>query len=417
MPGMTAAKQVLTKQILALNRWLAEAVLGGATEMALVEGTCTRLQEVGLPLRRVMVGVDTLHPVVSGRSFYWRRDQAAEHLEFGRADARVTANWEGSPHHYLLSRGESRLRRRLDRPETRLDEFPILGDLVGQGVTDYVAYLNRLAADAAIGEMDCIYSSWTTDRSDGFTDDELAALDHLAPVLSAAIKNVSLGRIAETLVETYLGRDAGRRVLRGAIDRGVAERIPAVLWFSDLKGFTRLVDTLPPDQVIPLLNDYADALVTSIHGAGGQVLKFVGDGILAVFDARQPADGCRAALAAVADAIGRVAAVNNERGADGRPVTGFYIALHVGEVFYGNIGSVDRLDFTVIGPAVNEVTRIAGMCRSLDQDIILSPDFARASGAGPELLVSLGRYALRGVARPQELYTVDRAAWLPGIGT
>jgi adenylate cyclase len=181
-----------------------------------------------------------------------------------------------------------------------------------------------------------------------------------------------------------------------------------VLWFSDLKGFTRLVDSLTPNSIMPLLNDYADALVSAIHQQGGHVLKFIGDGVLATFEHGDTVEDCRRALAATEDAFRRVAALNARRGAENLPTTGFYLSLHVGDVFYGNIGSADRLDFTVIGPAVNEVTRINGMCRSLDQDVVLSSAFAEAAGPAGSRLVGLGRYALRGVARPQELFTLDR---------
>jgi adenylate cyclase len=270
--------------------------------------------------------------------------------------------------------------------------------------------VHRFGVDGAIGEMDCTYSSWATDRPGGFAAADLAALEFLVPCLAVALKGASVAGIAESLVETYLGRDAGHRVLRGNIERGVADKIGAVLWFSDLQGFTRITEIAPPAQIIPLLNDYADAIVTALQDQGGEVLKFIGDGILAIFDifnAALPSDACACALDAALDANRRVAALNQRRKAAGLPVTRFYLGLHVGEVFYGNIGSTERLDFTVVGPAVNETSRIAAMCRSLDQDVLLSSAFAEAAGEARERLVSVGRYALRGVHRPQELYTID----------
>jgi adenylate cyclase len=208
-----------------------------------------------------------------------------------------------------------------------------------------------------------------------------------------------------TLMETYLGRDAGRRVLGGRIMRGVAERIDAVIWFSDLRGFTRIADTAP-EQAIPLLNDYSDAIVSAIHEHGGDVLKLIGDGTLAIFTAANRTNACGAALSAAVAAREGIAELNRRRVADGRPVTEMYLGLHLGEVFYGNVGSRERLDFTVIGPAVNEASRIAAMCRSVDQPVLMSSAFA---GVGDirRRLVSVGRYALRGVARPQELFTLD----------
>jgi adenylate cyclase len=208
-----------------------------------------------------------------------------------------------------------------------------------------------------------------------------------------------------TLMETYLGRDAGQRVLGGRIVRGIAERIDAVVWFSDLRGFTRITDTAP-EQVIPLLNDYADVIVSAIEDHGGDVLKLIGDGTLAIFTAEDRAHACEAALAAALAARQGVAELNKRRSGQDQPVTDMYLGLHVGKVFYGNVGSRERLDFTVLGPAVNEASRIAAMCRSVDQPILLSAAFA-AVGDMKSRLVSVGRYALRGVLHPQELFTID----------
>jgi adenylate cyclase len=393
-----------------ISRWIAERTLAGEPETRILEGTCERMAALGVNLRRAVIGADTLHPVLEGRIFEWRRDhEETSERTYGRLDPQRSENlWLQSPFHYLFSSGEGRLRRRLDPATNAPFDFPILAELAAEGTTDYVAYCNRLGGAAVVGPMDCIFSSWTTDRRGGFHDGALEVLDHVVPCVAGAILGVSLGRIADALVETYLGRDAGRRVLRGSIERGVAEHIRAVLWFSDLKGFTRLVDTVAPELVIPMLNDYADAVVSSIHDHGGQVLKLMGDGVLATFELDAEEDACARTLACIVEAVRRVDAVNAERSAKGLPTTGIYVAVHIGEVFYGNIGSTDRLDFTVIGPAVNELTRIAGMSRSLDQDIVLSATFAAAAGANRDRLVSLGRYALRGVSRPQELFTLDR---------
>jgi adenylate cyclase len=395
-----------------LSLWVAERMLAGDTETQVLDGLCERLDALGVALKRVIIGADTLHPVLEGRAFEWRREeQDVREVAYGRqAAVGATDSWRRSPFSYLLTTEQTRLRRRLPQDLQIEPEFPVVQELAAQGTTDYVAYCNRLGGALIIGEMDCVFSSWTTDRPEGFSEFDLAILDHVVPCMASAIVANSLGRIAETLVETYLGRDAGRRVLRGTIQRGVAEQLHAVLWFSDLKGFTRLVDAVPAEQVIPLLNEYAEAIVSSIHEHDGQVLKFVGDGVLATFEASEPSAACARAMDAARAALRRVDELNADRAVRQQPVTGFYLALHVGEVFYGNIGSADRLDFTVVGPAVNEVSRIAGMSRSLEQDVLLSSAFAEAAGAAKQQLVSLGRYALRGVARPQELFTLDRSA-------
>ena len=196
--------------------------------------------------------------------------------------------------------------------------------------------------------------------------------------------------------------------MSGRIVRGVAEKIGAVLWYSDLHGYTHISDNSPPEQIIPLLNDYAEVVVSAVHGHGGDVLKLVGDGTLAIFPADNRQEACRAALAAAVRVRKDVVELNGKRAAAGLPTTQVYLALHVGDVFYGNIGSKDRLDFTIIGPAVNEVSRILAMSRSVEQDVLLSADFADAAGSEMRRrLVSLGRYALRGVAQPQELFTPE----------
>ncbi|HEX5319383.1 MAG TPA: adenylate/guanylate cyclase domain-containing protein [Stellaceae bacterium] len=393
----------------AIADWVTKAGLAGKSEAELLDGFCRRAQNAGLPVARGAVIVDTLHPIHEGRAFRWSRDAAGgpETIEYGpTTEGAAAANWQASALYRLLQTGGSVLRIPLAAGSPI--EFPGVAALADEGMTDYLALINRFAGGGAFGEMDCVYSYWTTDRDRGFDDDEVETLTALAPSLALAVKCASLARIAATLVETYLGRDPGRRVLRGGIGRGAAERINAVLWFSDLRGFTRIADTNPPESIIALLNDYAEVVIRSIHEQGGDVLKLIGDGTLAIFPYDEPGPICARAIAAEAALRRRLAVLNERRGGMGLPTTDVYIGLHIGEVFYGNIGSHDRLDFTVIGPAVNEAARIAEMCRSADRNVLMSADFTRALG-GSEA-VSVGRYALRGVERPQELFTLDRQA-------
>lgn len=400
-----------------LSAWLTEAGLAGMPETDIVSGFCERCVAGGIPLARAQVLIDTLHPVHEGHLFRWDDGSTVSPLvQYGRTnpdalaaseadpqDIAAVERWQQSPFYRLLQTGESLLRRRLNA--TTKDEFSIFPDLLAAGMSDYVAIISRFAAEYVIGEMDGVYLSWTTRSPEGFSDEHIAALQRAAPYLSLAIKSVSLARMTGTLMETYLGRDAGRRVLSGRIVRGIAERIDAAIWFSDLHGFTRITDTAP-EQVIPLLNDYSDAIVSAIHEHGGDVLKLIGDGTLAIFTADSRAAACGAAIAAAVAARERVAELNRQRAAGGKPTTDMYLGLHVGEVFYGNVGSRERLDFTVIGPAVNEASRIATMCRSVDQPVLMSSAFAEV-GDIKRRLVSVGRYALRGVAHPQELFTID----------
>jgi adenylate cyclase len=400
-----------------LSAWLTQTGLAGTPETDIVSGFCERCVAAGLPLARSLMFVDTLHPVHEGRLLRWGYGPTESPLlEYGRtsqdglaasgsapADVEQAQRWRNSPHYRMVQTGDSFLRRRLNAAAK--DEFPVLSDFLAAGMTDYVAIISRFAPQGVIGEMDGVYASWATRAPDGFSDGHIAALQRIAPYLALAIKSVSLARMTGTLMETYLGRDAGRRVLGGGIVRGIAERIDAVVWFSDLRGFTRITDTAP-EHAIPLLNDYSDAIVSAIHEHGGDVLKLIGDGTLAIFTAEDRKHACGAALAAAVAARKAIEELNRRRAADGKPATEMYLGLHVGEVFYGNVGSRERLDFTVIGPAVNEASRIAAMCRSVDQPVLMSSAFA-AVGGTKRRLVSVGRYALRGVVHPQELFTLD----------
>ena len=361
-----------------LAAWLADAGLAGRAEAEVVAGFCDRAVGMGLPLSRATVFIDTLHPIHEGRLFRWERERPqATTAEYGRTTtAEGTERWRRSPFYRLLESGESLLRRRIDA-ETE-SEFMIFPELRAAAMTDYVAIINRFAADGVIGEMDCVYSSWMTDRVGGFNSNDIVALQRLVPFLGLAVKSASLGTLPRPwFILTWVATPVDR-VLSGSIQRGVADRIEAVLWFSDLRNFTRISDTSPPDQIIPLLNDYADAIISAIHQEDGDVLKLIADGILAIFPARERAHACAAALNAATQAQHAVGQLNARRARDGLPVTDMYLGLHVGEVFYGNIGSKERLDFTVIGPAVNEVSRIAAMCRSIDQPLLVSSAFAES---------------------------------------
>jgi adenylate cyclase len=392
-----------------IARWATQAGLAGAAEPDLLRDFCDLLVDAGIPLARVNMAIDTLHPVYEGRVFRWRRDQTdvAPVSEYGRTnEGEAATHWLRSPYYHLSQTGGEMLRRKVGADHTA--DFPVLEDLKREGQTDYVAMIHRFAADGVIGEMDCVYSSWTTDAPVGFSNEHLSLLREVVPSLALAMKCASLRRIAETLVETYLGRDAGRRVLSGRIARGVTDRIQAVLWFSDLRGFTHITETADPEQIIPFLNDYSEAIISSIHEAGGDVLKLIGDGTLAIFDAEDPAQACRCALTAESLARTKLQALNQERISCELPVANAYLGLHIGEVFYGNIGSQNRLDFTVVGPAVNEVSRIAALCRSAERDVLVSSAFLSAtSQEDRSRFVSVGRYALRGVQRPQELFTLE----------
>jgi adenylate cyclase len=391
--------------------WTVSSGLKGETEIALLHGFCERCVNAGIPLARGTAIIDTLHPIYEGRAFFWRLDKSLETFvaEYEPSQSgRDEQQWRNSPFHQLLQSGASELRCHLETGDTK--GFSVTEELRRDGQTDYIAMAQRFHRESVIGEMDCFLSRWTTAEAGGFSDADLQALRMLVPALGLAIKAASLARIAETLVETYLGRDAGKQVLEGRMTRGMVEKLHAVIWFSDMKGYTALSENMESDQLIPLLNDYAEAVIASVHNAGGDVLKLIGDGVLATFTAQSPAEACRSALAAEAELRARVSALKERRTIENLPVADVYIGLHLGDVYYGNVGSKDRLDFTVIGQAVNEASRIASMCQSAGRSVLVSSAFRDAlPDADRAGLVSVGRYALRGLANAQDLFTVEAA--------
>ena len=392
-----------------IREWIVVQAVAGADEVEILAGICERMNRAGFALLRGSVANDLLDPTYDARGVRWRRDHGALEEAFPRSDDPLgDEEWRRSPFFHLLESGQPMLRRRLDATYPR-GEFPMLDRFQDGGATDYVALISRVGESVRLGEGEGIVASWTTDAIEGFSPAEIELLAGVMPPLTLVFMLRTTNRAARTLIQTYLGSDAAQRVLAGNIVRGRAEPIRAAVWFSDLVGFARISDTASAGTVLELLNDYAEAQVEEIETHGGHVLKFIGDGILAIFPQPEMAQACGSALDAAAKLRGRIAALNVRRASRGTPVTTTHIALHVGELLYGNLGSPRRLDFTVLGPAVNEAARIESFCASLEQDVIVSTAFAEASGDARRRLVSVGRYAMKGIARPQELFTLDPA--------
>jgi adenylate cyclase len=312
----------------------------------------------------------------------------------------------------MLQKGNSELRVRL-LDENELSRFPVLEELRARGATDYFAsalFFGQATSSPGTDPDDPpegMISSWTSDALKGFSDSDIGAIRELLPVLGLALKSASSYRTAYDLLAVYLGRDAGERVLSGDIQRGSLDTIRAVIWYFDLQGFTKLAETTPGDQMIVMLNDYFGAVVGAVEAYGGDVLKFMGDGLLAIFKfADDDSAGCSRAIAAADELLGTMATINERRVAEDLVLTNFSLALHLGDLMYGNIGAEDRLDFTVIGPAVNMAARIQAMCRPLEQDLIMSSAVAGQAVRERKRIVSIGRYVLRGIPEPQELFTL-----------
>lgn len=392
-----------------LTHWLVSLGLDCGDEATLLRGYCERLVAASIPVMRVSIGSAALDPTLEASGVSWSRRTGIQREDFTHAESDAqTDMWLRSPFYQLLEHGLKELRRRIGE-DYREGEFELMDRLVRQdGMSDYLAILVDYGPGTTLGLIPGFVMSYQTDRAGGFDELELDVMRRLTRVFALAFKAITSVRTGRLLLKTYLGEDPARRVLEGAVVRGRAEPVEAVLWYSDLQGFTRIVDTAPRDQILSFLNEYAECLVSTIRAQNGEVLKFIGDGILAMFPLAE-AGACARALHAVDCSLRQIDSINGKRKVAGLPWTDIHIALHVGEVLYGNIGSSDRLDFTVFGPAVNEVARIEAMCRSLEQRVLTSSVFALSAEKIRGELVSVGRYALRGVSRPEELFTIDQA--------
>jgi adenylate cyclase len=298
------------------------------------------------------------------------------------------------------------MRRRLEAgPDQR--NFPILEEFFAQGATDYFAQLFTFGENGDPSQGTGVVYSFASDRRGGFDDNDTALLRATLPGLSLAMKAHAGHVIASALLQTYLGEQTGRRVHAGAIERGSVESLHAVLWFADIRGFTPTSDASPGPVVIELLNSVFEVIAATLRSRGGEVLKFLGDGDLATLSFKEAdrARTCQNALDAAAETMRSLEMLNATRAASGVPTVTVDIALHIGEVLCGNVGATDRLDFTVIGPAVNEVTRIEALCEPLHSTVLVSAEFAAALGNAGDRLVSLGRHRLRGIREAKEIFT------------
>jgi adenylate cyclase len=403
-----------------LVRWLVFEASPAATTVELLHGFAQRLGEAGFDLIRVNLQTRPLSPQAASVLYVWRPVERGSELRLGvkvvgqehyaldGGSVQVTALGHGalqsepflaSPLFNVIFSGQAELRCRIAPGQTEF-EFPILKDLAAQGATDYVVFPVQFhgGATSAI--------SFTTRRPGGFTDAQIAILrDVRRPLILALSPRLGAHTMA-TLLGAYLGPKTAELVLAGAIERGNVQEIDAAIWFSDLRGFTPMSAGIPPAQLIAWLNDYFAAIGRAIARHDGEILKFIGDAILAVWPvsaSRSREATCRAALDAAHAANVELDALNAARARAGLPPLRHGIGLHVGRAQYGNIGTEDRLDFTVIGPAVNTTARLEGLCAKLSQRVIASAEFARCAGGG---LASLGAAELKGIDGSQDVFGV-----------
>jgi adenylate cyclase len=360
---------------------------------AILDELCERLTAAGVPLDRVSLHLRALHSQYRGVSRIWQQDAGVDErfLDHG---LEKTATYLESPVR-AVAQAHRRLDWRLDTPAAL--PFAMLEELREEGYVHYVITPVPFAA----GMVNAL--SWATRRPGGFTAEHLQLLDELLPAYSVTAESKALFRFTETMLNTYVGKEPTQLILDGQVRRGDIRTITAALMLVDLRDFTLLSDSLPPRAVIRLLNDYFDCVFPAVQEHGGEVLEIMGDGVLAIFrqeSAREADEACRAALAAAREALAAMAARNDRSVADA-PQLHSGIALHYGTASYGNIGSGERLDFTVIGPDVNLVSRIEQFCRQLDRTLIMSEAFADQLGWP---VWEIGHFELRGFAKLHRLF-------------
>lgn len=401
----------------ALSGWLAEAGLRNLPLEELVDGFARRLNAAGVPAARLFVAMNTLHPLVLAHSLIWDRATGpSTRFQFRHAEI-DTPTMQQSPFAGMLKAGLFEQRLDLRRPPPA-GEVPVFAELRELGMTDWLGRIFpfgelSLSADvpraaAGMGQL-WLLCSVATDRAAGFTEAHLAWLREVLPVFAVAMKAVAMRTVGQGLLEAYLGADPAARVLSGTVLRGEVHEVEAVLLYADLRDFTALADTLDGRELIALLDDCFDCMVRPLANRGGEVLKFLGDGLLAIFrtDNRRRAETCAAALSSASDALDLMELLAARRRESGLSTPGLDIALHVGTVQYGNVGTESRVDFTVIGPAVNEAARIELLCKTLGHPLLVSQAFAEAATDSRHHLVSVGCHRLRGVRDEAEIFALS----------
>jgi adenylate cyclase len=356
---------------------------------------CVRLQQAGIPVKRATLHFLINHPQWLGARIMWADGMREAELSVVDYDVRGRSEYIGSPANEMDD-GATEVRENLEGDPALGRKHALYDELRAQGLTDYVAR----PLYHTLGKQHLV--TFATDRAGGFDDAHIACLSSLLPVLALVSEIRLKNRMARTLLETYVGTHAGDLILAGATRRGSGTTVRAAIMICDLRGFTSISDNWPRDDVIDLLNGYFDAMSEPSARHGGEILKFIGDGLLAIFPLSQP-QACANLLHAVTEARAAMIALNEKNGETGRAPLNYGIGVHVGDVMYGNIGSRERLDFTVIGPAVNMASRLEALTKQLERPVLLSRAFADFV-ANDFALERVGEYPVRGFNDPIELF-------------
>lgn len=380
---------------------IAQALIGVRPEELLAK-LCETLSDAGFPIWRVHISCGWLHPMFQAQSFLWCADNPQVLKEQHVHGSENTDAWRLSPIKALMDSEQYEARFDIGRGEG-CNQYPILAELRDLGASDYFYMTARFGDDEnALRLMDGLVSTWSTKQEGGFTDGEIDIIKRLFPRLALGMKTIVREQTAKSVLSAYLGTGAGQRVLNGQIQRGDGDYIDAVIWYSDMRESTSLTEQLPPEQYLELLNAYFEKTAGVVLDHGGEVLRFIGDAVLAIFPIAGFGGAERAARMALAAARNSIDTMPIEQ--DGLPPVSFGLGLHVGEVLYGNIGVPERLEFSVIGRAANEVARLENLTKELGVNLLVSQNLVDLI---PTIgWKSLGAQALTGVSQPISVYTL-----------
>lgn len=376
--------------------WLLSDSLNYPSVQTLLKALGLELIKAGAPIWRLRYAARTIHPLLASRAYSWVNGD--EEVSVFRSDHGV---WQrdtflGSPNEWVTKNNKV-FRLSL---EQKLDEkihHRVLFQLQEQGATDYLG----IPMPFSNGELNSIYIS--TDKAGGFSNNDCEKFKLLSQSLIPVFETISTREIARIVMETYVGHRTGNKVLNGQIKRGDGELIKAAIWYSDLRDFTLHSEVLPPDDLLRMLNQYFETIHQAVDENGGEVLRFIGDAMLIIFPEETCGSikaACNAALNSSIQALKKTKQINKTRLKQKEPEIKFGVGLHFGEVIYGNVGAPNRLDFTVMGPAVNRTARLESMTKELNRNRLMSRAFADQLSMD---VISLGHHTLKGIKDEQEI--------------
>jgi adenylate cyclase len=408
--GSRAVTRALVNQV---ADWLMTQALADADVNTIVIGCCERLRAVGIPIVRGFVSFTTLHPLYRASSITWERGRGTKHADYLHDATGDNPEYRRSPFFHMREFGLETMRVCLDCSDRQFD-FPVLRELQAAGMTDYMAFTVGFGVDKTEG----MSGSWSTDHPDGFSESDIEALLRIQQRLAVATKMAIKSQLMQNIANTYLGMSAGQHVLNGQIKRGDGQSIRAAIWYADLRRSTAMADRMPRQEYIDTLNAFFDVTGGAVVAAGGDILSFIGDAMLAIFpadgDRAMVSDACHRAADAASASRAAMARVNTERAGKELPPLEFGVGLHIGEVMYGNVGVPARLTFSAFGAAVNEVARLDGLTKELNEPVLASDRFVTALG---EHWRSMGRRELRGVGRKMKIFAPAISSIRPRLAT